>query len=313
MKIAFFGTPEFSWEILSGILEYSELEIVLVVSQPDKQVWRKKELKNTPVKNVAIHFNIEVLQPEKIKKNTEFIEKLKSLELDFIVVVAYGKIIPQDILDIPKYGCINIHGSLLPKYRGASPVQAAIKSGERETWLTTMYMSKGMDEGDMLLKAKVDIDIMDTSEDIFKKFIQIGPELLLRTLREIFLWDLTWTPQNKMEATYCWKMSKEDGEVFFQKQISKEIYDSYRAYIPWPGIFSFYEGKRCLFEEIKLCNEVVLWVYPGEVVSTGKKIWVVCHDWKMLEIKRVKFEGGKSMDIVSFVNGNKSFLKYVFQ
>jgi len=192
MKIAFFGTPDFAWKILSWILEYSEIECVLVVSQPDKSVGRKRELSPTPVKQVAIDSGIEVIQPEKLGPSLNSLPKgemwsqdvLQNLDLDFIVVVAYGKIIPQAILDIPKYGCINIHGSILPKYRWASPVQSAIKDGLSETWLTTMFMSAGMDEGDILKIAKVEIDKVDTSEDIFKKFVHIGPELLVNTLTE---------------------------------------------------------------------------------------------------------------------------------
>lgn len=313
MKIAFFGTPEFAWNILSWILEYPEINTSLVVSQPDKPVWRKRELFPTPVKQVALDARIEVIQPEKIKTNLEFHDYLKSLELDFIVVVAYGKIIPQAILDIPKYWCINIHGSILPAYRGASPVQAAVKDGLSQTWLTTMYMSAGMDEWDMLKVATVDIDNVDTSEDIFKKFVDVWPELLVETLKEIMSWDLTWTPQNHDKATHCWKISREDGEVFFEKQTAQEIYDTFRAYTPWPGIYSFYEGKRFVLEEITFNNETTPWFMPGEVIKNEKKIWIVCSDKKILEIQRVKLEGKKSMDCVSFVNGNREVIWYIFK
>ena len=345
MKIAFFGTPEFAWNILSGILEYSEIECKLVVSQPDKQIWRKKELQHTPVKQIALDAKIEVIQPEEIKKNVEFHKYLKLLDLDFIVVVAYGKIIPQAILDIPKYGCINLHGSLLPKYRGASPVQAAIKAGETETWLTTMYMSKGMDEWDILLQAKVDIDIVDISPDIFKKFVHIGPELLVRTLREVISGDLVWIPQDDTLSTHCGKISREDGEVFFQKQACKEIYDTYRAYTPWPGIFTYYEGKRFVLEEVMLHRTTahpvlqkqdiplyereqiespssremsvgqreLSWVQKGHFIKlTKNRYGIICSDQELLEILSVKLEGKKSVDITSFVNGNRDIIGYVF-
>lgn len=316
MKIAFFGTPEFAWKILSWILEYSEIDIILVVSQPDKAVGRKRELQMTPVKKVAINAKIEVMQPEKIKKNTEFHAYLRKLDLDFIVVVAYGKIIPQVILDIPKYGCINIHGSLLPKYRWASPVQAAVKDGLTQTWLTTMYMSAGMDEWDILLQAKVDVDIVDTSLHVFKKFVQIGPELLVQTLREIVSWNLIWTPQNDDESTHCGKINREDGEVFFQKQSCKEIYDTYRAYTPWPGIFTFYEGKRFVLEEVSLYKtkeeDELNWSIWECIKISKNRFWMICSDKKILEIQRVKLEGKKSMDVVSFVNGNREVLWYQF-
>ena len=274
MKIAFFGTPEFAGNILEGILKFSEIEIVLVVSQADKAVWRKKELQSTAVKKIALENGIEVMQPEKLKitqswilslpeekgatkfsKTAEdFHEDLKKWELDFIVVVAYWKIIPTSILDIPKFGCINLHGSILPKYRWASPVQASVKAWDAETWLTTMYMSKWMDEGDMLLTEKVVIEADDTSLDIFEKFSEVWPELLRKTLTWVVSWELKWIPQNHGTATYCWKISREDGEVFFQKQNSQEIYNIYRAYTPWPGIYTWYEGKRLVLEEVQLYN-----------------------------------------------------------
>ena len=171
MKIAFFWTWEFSKNILKNILESKNpLEVKLIVSQADKPIWRKKEIIPTPVKTLALEKNIEILQPEKLKNNEDFFEKLKSLDLDFIVVVAYGKIIPKDILDIPKFSCINIHGSLLPLYRWASPIQESIKNWDKKTWLTIMYMSEWMDEWDMLAKKEVNIDILDKTPDIFRKF-----------------------------------------------------------------------------------------------------------------------------------------------
>lgn len=312
MKIAFFGTPQFAWEILSGILEYPEIDCVLAVSQPDKAVWRKREYIHTPVKQVALNHTIEVLQPEKIKKNTDFHNYLRSLDLDFIIVVAYGKIIPKEILKIPKYGCVNIHGSILPKYRGASPVQAAIKDWETETWLTIMYMSEGMDEGDMLSVGKVKVDNVDTSQDIFKKFIDIGPKLLVSTLKWVISWSITWTPQHDVEATYCGKISRGDGQISFTTQSAKKIYDTYRAYTPWPGIYTFYNDKRFVLEQVSLSD--MQWNTPGEFIKIWKSSYgITCADKKILELQRVKLEGKKSMDIVSFVNGNNGILNFIFK
>jgi len=316
MKIAFFWTPEFAGNILSWILTFWEVEVSLVVSQPDKASGRKKEFLPTAVKQIALDAGIEVSQPEKIKKNLEFHEQLKSLDLDFIVVVAYGKIIPKEILDIPKYWCINIHGSILPKYRWASPVQACVKDWQLETWLTTMYMSEGMDEWDILKIGKVSIDKVDTSVDIFKKFTDIWPELLIDTLKEIVSWNLKWIPQDESEATYCWKISREDGEVFFEKQSCAEIYNTYRAYTPWPGIYTFYEWKRLVLEEMSLFNESDIDISGniGEFIKISKnRYWVICWDEKVLEVHTVKLEGKKSMDAMSFVNGNKGVAWYIFQ
>lgn len=322
MKIAFFGTPDFAGKILSWILEYSKIDCKLIISQPDKQFGRKKELRKTPVKLVWENNNIEVLQPEKIKPSLnsfpkgemELHEKLKSLELDFIVVVAYGKIIPKAILDIPKYGCINIHGSILPKYRWASPVQSAIKAGEKETWLTTMYMSEGMDEWDILKIAKFSVDNIDTSEDIFQKFVSIWPQLLIETLQEVQTGELQWMPQNHKDATYCGKISREDGEVFFQTQLAWEIYNTYRAYIPWPGIYTYYEEKRLVLEKVKYLEWESIGQIPWTFIKISKNRYgIVCSDRNILEILWVKPEGKKSMDIQSFVNGNIQVVGFEFQ
>lgn len=317
MKIAFFWTPQFAADILSGILMFPEMDVKVVVSQPDMPVGRKQEILVTPTKFVAQKNNLGVKQPEKLKKNKEFEGFLKSLNLDFIVVVAYGKIIPKSILDIPKYGCINIHGSLLPKYRGASPVQACLKNGDRETWLTTMYMSEGMDEWDILKIAKIDIDILDTSETLFQKFVEIWPGLLWETLQEIQGWFLVWTPQNHQNATYCSKISKEDGEISFQRQTVQEIHNLFRAYTPWPGIHTFYEGKKLALEA---CGLSFTWensssepMPVGSFLKLSKNRYgIICADTKIIEVIQVKLEGKKSMDVQSFVNGNKNILNYIF-
>ena len=320
IKIAFFGTPSFAWNILAWTFKHFEIDIVLVVSQPDKVVGRKRELQVTPVKQVAFDAGIEVLQPERLKTDTVFLSKLESLKLDFIVVVAYGKIIPKSILDIPKYGCVNIHGSILPKYRGASPVQAAVKSGDSETGITIMFMSEWMDEGDILQIEKVSIDEDDTSPDIFKKFTDIWPKLLIYTLQKVQSWDILGTPQNDSLATYCGKISREEGEVFFQKQSAQEIYNTYKAYTPWPGIFTYFHWKRFVIEDCCFSDvwdferdyewELVIWKF----IKINKKHYaIICNDKKFLVLKNVKLEGKKSMDIVSFVNGNREVLEYIFQ
>jgi len=271
----------------------------------------------TPVKQFAIDHGIEVRQPKglKIKPDSvgeELLKELQSLELDFIVVVAYGKIMPIEILDIPKYWSINLHGSILPLYRWASPIQASIKAWDRKTWLTTMYMSAGMDEGDILKIEEVSIWPDENTLDIFAKFSEIGPSLMIHTLQSIVSWELTWTPQIDTDATYCWKISKEDGRVSFQNQSSQGIYNTFRAYTPWPGIFTDYKWKKFTIEDCKLWEETL--EKPGSVVRLDKKtIWVVWNDQKLLILKQVKLEWKKSMDIQSFVNGNRDFLDFVFE
>ncbi|MCH2188548.1 methionyl-tRNA formyltransferase, partial [Candidatus Gracilibacteria bacterium] len=249
MKIAFFGTGDFSKNILADIYKKENIEIVCVVSQPDKPVGRKKILKPTPVHIFANENNIDLFQPKKLKepiqnpppnlppiKGEGYLDDyLKSLDLDFIIVVAYGKIIPKSILDIPKYGCMNIHGSILPAYRGASPIQASIRDGNTKTGLTIMYMSEGMDEGDILKTQEVEIGPDDTSIDIFQKFEEIGPDLLIQTLDGVIQGKIDGIHQDDPQATYCGKISKEDGKIDFHTLSAKEIYARARAYTPWPG------------------------------------------------------------------------------
>jgi len=223
MKIAFFGTGKFSKNILSDILKYKDIDVTVVVSQPDKPVWRKRTLEKTPVKVLALDNNIEILQPNKLKWNTEFFDKLKNL--DFIIVVAYWKIVPNEVLNAPKYGCINMHWSILPYYRWASPIQEAIKSWDTKTWLTIMYMSEWMDEWDILNIKEVDITKDNKTEDVFEKFENIWPALLYKTLNDILNWKLKWIKQINDNATYCSKINKEDWEIKFKNMSSQEIYN----------------------------------------------------------------------------------------
>ena len=321
MKIAFFWTWDFSKNILKNILKSEKkVEIKLIVSQADKPIWRKKEILPTPVKSLALDEKIEVLQPEKLKENKDFFEKLKSLDLDFIVVVAYGKIIPKEILEIPKFWCINIHWSLLPLYRGASPIQESLKNWDEKTWLTIMFMSEGMDEWEMLAKKEVILDILDKTPNVFKKFENFGAKLLLETLEQVISWNLKWEKQDEKNATYCSKIEKKDWEVDFKKETAFEIYNKFRAYFPWPWIYSFYKWKKlsiedCFFEEIDLDDEEFS---PWDVIEIENEhweknyqIWIICKKW-VLTLKTIKLEGKNSTDIKSFLNWNKDFLDYSF-
>lgn len=326
MKIAFFWTWEFSKNILSWILNYSppargELEggikVLVVVSQPDKTIWRNKTLTKTKIKEFSEDNNIEILQPETLKNNKELIEKLKWL--DFIVVVAYWKIIPKEILDLPKYWCINIHWSILPKYRWASPIQEAIKNWDKKTWLTIMFMSEKMDEWDILNIKEIDINEFDTTKDIFKKFEEIWPSLLINTLNWIIKWNIKQIKQEQLKSTYCQKITKNDWEIFFSKQKANEIFNKYRAYNSWPWIFTYYNWKKLNIEECCFSN---IWDFeknysqeliPWKILKIDKKnFWVVCFDKKIIILKQIKLEWKKTMDINSFINWNQNFLNYKF-
>lgn len=310
MKIAFFWTWDFSRNILENILKHEKSpEIKLVVSQSDKPVWRKMILTETPVKILAKEKNLEVLQPEKLRNNEDFFEKLRSLDLDFIVVVAYGKIIPKEILEIPKFGCINIHWSLLPAYRWASPIQESLKNWDKSTWLTIMYMSEWMDEWDMLSKKEIIIDIVDKTPDIFKKFENFWADLLLNTLEKIISWEIVAEKQDESKATYCSKIEKKDWEINFKEESAFEIYNKFRAYTPWPWIYTFYNWKKFSIEDCFFLEKNFSEIW--KVIKIENEIWIICKSWVLI-LKSVKLEWKKSMDIKSFLNWNKDFLDYNF-
>jgi len=320
MRIAFFGTGEFSKNILEDLLKDYRVEVELVVSQPDKPVWRKKILEKTAVKILAEQNNIEVLQPEKLWKNNEFLDYLDSLELDFILVVAYWKIVPERVLKSAKYWAINLHWSILPKYRWASPIQEAIKNWDTKTGLTVMYMSKWMDEWDILEIKEVEIEENDKTKDIFRKFEEFWAELAVDVMEKIVEWKINPIQQNNDKASYCSKISKEDWEIDFKEQDWEEIYNKFRAYNPWPGIFTFYKWKKFNIEDCELKTSPLAPLLKGEgeiplwkVLKLSKKeIWIVCKNKKILLLKQVKLEWKKSMDIISFINWNKDFLDYKF-
>jgi methionyl-tRNA formyltransferase len=309
MKIVFFWTAWFSANILEWLIEDDCIEVDFVVSQEDKPVGRKKILEETAVKKIAKSLGIKVLQPLRLKEDTSIWEISK--DIDFFVVVAYGKIIPQHILDIPKYGCINLHGSILPKYRWASPVQESLKNGDMKTWLTTMYMSAWMDEGDILEIEEVTIENNDTQVDIFGKFELIWSRLIVSTLKKIEEKSIVAKKQDDALATYCLKISKLDWKVIFTKESSSDIYNKFRAYTPWPWIFSFFKKKKFAIIECYVDDEWNTWnIWEG--VKIWKKIWIVCLDKQILFIEKIKLEWKGTMDILDFINGNPDFIWYKF-
>lgn len=311
MRIGFFGTPTLARDVLLDILTASDMEVVFVVTNPDKPWGRDQIMKSTPVHELANEHHIPVLTPTKIREDWEFIEALRSYKCDYFVVVAYGRILPLELLNIPKKKSINIHGSILPKYRWASPIQSALLHGEKETWVTIMEMSEGMDEGDILKIRTISIDPRETSETLFEKFSTISGPTLIQTLRELETWGITPLPQNHKEATYCKKIEKENGLIDWSRS-AKEIYHMWQAFTPWPGIYSIFEDKRLLLESVFFIDESLRWEKPGTVIrlDTGS-IGIVCSEW-ILTLDQVKLEWKKSQNIKDFVNGNQRFLHYNF-
>lgn len=318
MKIAFFWTWDFSKNILASILTNTSVEVALVVSQPDKHIGRKKILTPTPVKILAEEKNIPVLQPEKLRNNVEFFDSLKKLNLDFIVVVAYGKIVPNEVLEAPKYACINIHWSILPLYRWASPIQEAVKNWDPKTGFTIMYMSEWMDEWDILKIHEVEINRDDSTQDIFEKFQESAAEVLIHTLKSVISWEIVWVKQDESKATYCSKIDKEDGQIDFNNS-AVSIYNQHKAYKIWPGIFTQYNNKKfsiesCDFIDCEILEEWVFEIWDILEYSHEWKnsVWIACSSW-ILILKEIKLEWKKTMDINSFINGNKDFLDYNFK
>lgn len=312
MKIAFFWTGDFSKNILEWILKYKNIEVCLLVSQPDKPVWRKKILEKTQVRLFSEESDLSILQPNNLKNNLEFLEKLRFLDLDFAVVVAYWKIIPKNLLDIPKFGFINIHWSILPNYRWASPIQEAIKKWDTETGLTIMQMSAWMDEWNIFEIKKLEILQNDKTEDIYKKFEDIWAKLLINTLEKIVSSKIKSFPQDNEKATKCSKILKEDWKIDFLTEKAEDIYNKYRAYYPWPGIYCYYKQKKFNIEKCSFLNETGFSFKKWSIIKNEKKIAIVCWDKKLLILEQIKLEWKKSMNILSFINWNRDFLDYKF-
>lgn len=235
--------------MLEDLIADENIEVAFVVSNPDKPFGRDQEMRPTPVKELALKEHIPVFTPEKVRNNTEFLDTIRGYDCDYFIVVAYGKILPVELLEIPKKMCINVHGSILPKYRGASPIQSALLHGDTETGVTIMQMSEGMDEGDMIFVEKIEITKNDTSETLFQKFAEISGKTLIHALWKLKKGELKPIPQDPALATYCTKIEKEDGLIDWS-QSAKEIYQKWQAYTPWPGIYTMYDGKRLLLEII---------------------------------------------------------------
>ena len=300
MRVIFMGTPDFAVPSLEALL--TKHEVVLVVTQPDKPKGRGKKMVPTPVKACALEHGIPVLQPEKVKE-PEFVEQLRSYEPDLIAVTAFGQILSEPILEMPKYGCINVHGSLLPKYRGAAPMQWSIIDGEKVTGITTMYMAKGPDSGDMLLKAEVEITDEDTFATIHDKMAVTGANLLLDTLDQLEAGTLERIPQDHDAATYAPMITKETGHIDWSKN-RQDIINLIRGLNPVPAAYTIYEE-----EVLKIFGAVISDVQAddaanGEIVAVVKKGFVVkCGDGCLL-ITEVQARGGKRMMTDAYLRGH---------
>lgn len=300
MNIVFMGTPDFAVPSLEALIK--EFGVKAVYTQPDRPKGRGKKLAFSPVKEVAVANNIEVLQPEKIRNDVEAIEYLKSLKPDFIIVVAFGQILPKEVLDIPKYGCINLHGSLLPKYRGAAPIQWSVINGEKVAGNTTMLMDVGLDTGDMLLTNEVEVSKFMTAGELYEELKLSGAGLLVETIKKVVEGKITPIKQNDEESTYAPMLNKEIAKIDWNKS-AEEIHNHIRGMNPWPIATTIYDDKvmkvyESDFESSKSTKE------PGVILKADKKGIVVSTKEGNLIIKKLQFPNGKPLMVEQFINGN---------
>ncbi|WP_066873244.1 methionyl-tRNA formyltransferase [Clostridium mediterraneense] len=300
MNIVFMGTPDFAVPSLKALID--EFGVKAVYTQPDRPKGRGKKLAMSPVKEVAVENNITVFQPNSLRKEPEAVEALKSLEPDFIIVVAFGQILPKEVLDIPKYACINLHGSLLPKYRGAAPIQWSVINGEKIAGNTTMLMDVGLDTGDMLLKDEVEITRYMTSGELYEKLKNRGANLLVETIKKMQKGEITPIKQNDEESCYAPMLNKEMAKIDWNKS-AEVIHNHIRGLNPWPVATTQYEDKTMKiyesdFEEGKSDKEV------GTIVEVNKKGIKVATSNGVLIIKKLQFPNGKPLMVQDFLNGN---------
>lgn len=305
IKVVFMGTPDFAKESLVKLVE-SGFNVIGCFTNPDKPAGRGMKVAYSAVKEYALLKNIPVFQPNKLRDNIEVLETLKGLEPDFLVVVAYGKILPQEILDVAKYGSINVHGSLLPKYRGAAPMQWSIINGDKTTGITTMYMDAGMDTGDMLLKDEIKIEENDDFESIHDKLKVVGANLLIKTLDELVTGNLKGIKQSN-DFSIAPMISKEMTKIDFNKN-SKEIYNFVRGLSPYPGTYmECGDGKKFKVYKVQYVEDVCFEesINNGDIIYLSKDgLHIKCNNGyvKILEIQPLN---SKRMNIVAFMNANR--------
>ena len=301
MNIVFCGTPKFAVPALRALVENS-FEVRLVVSQPDRPAGRGLTTVPTPVKQAAAEFNLPVIQPAKIKSNPEFRAQLEQLQPDAIVVVAYGRIIPQWMLDLPRFGNINVHASLLPKYRGAAPIQWAIARGETVTGVTTMRLDAGLDTGDMLLQRELPILPEDTAETLAPKLAELGGPLLIETLCGLESSVVLPMQQDASQATLAPILTKEDGRIDWNRTCV-ETWNRLRGFTPWPGAFVTFRGKNLNIWRAVPAASGTEPLAPSQLHAQGEHLYAGCGENTVLEILELQVEGKKRMSAKDFVNG----------
>ena len=304
MKIVFMGTPDFAKESLEAVYNAGH-EVLAVVTNPDRPKGRGMKLVASPVKEFAIEKNLKIYQPEKVRKNVEFIEEIKKLEPDVICVVAYGKILPQEILEIPKLGCINVHGSLLPKYRGAAPIQWAVLNGDKTTGVTTMYMDVGMDTGDMILKEETEIGENETTGELWDRLAQIGAKLLVKTLEQVENGTAPRIPQGT-DFTIAPMLDKEMSKIDWDNKTAREIKNLVRGLNSIMGTYSYLDGKKIKFWKVDALPNDNSNAENGAVIKVDSKdgLYIKAKDG-IIKVLEIQGENAKRMSVQDFLRGNK--------
>ena len=312
MLLVFCGTPRFAVPTLEKLVEAGH-SVVLVVTQPDRPRGRGLDVAVSPVKEAAIRLGIAVLQPGTIRNNDEFRSQLAAIRPDAIIVVGYGRIIPQWMIDLPRLGNLNLHASLLPKYRGAAPIQWAIANGESVTGVTTMRIDAGLDTGDVLMQREIAIGGEDTAETLGPKLASIGADLMVETLRGLENGQVRPTPQDHAQATLAPILKKEDGRMDFTRS-ARDLFNRLRGFQPWPGAFTMFKGKTLQVHRAQPWQHTVK-LTPGELAVEGTRLFVGCGDGhskgrgkdkntdRALELIEIQVEGKRRMTAQEFING----------
>ena len=308
MRILFCGTPQFAVPALKHLLAQTDFEIISVITQPDRPRGRGNEVSFSPVKETALAANIPVHQPEKIRAPGAQ-DLLQKLSPDCIVIIAYGQIIPARLLTIPKFGWINLHASLLPKYRGAAPINWAIVNGETRTGATTMRIDAGMDTGDMLLQRELEIGPAETAPELARRLSEAGAPLMVETLRGLAAGAIAPRPQDHSKVTLAPILKKEDGHIAWTRT-AQEIYNRMRGFTPWPGAYITFRGQTCHLWGVPVFKEAgtglsfhAAGAVPGTLFVEGKNVLVSCGGTTFLRIITVKREGRKEVSAPEFANG----------
>jgi methionyl-tRNA formyltransferase len=301
MRLVFCGTPQFAVPTLEALLNAGHT-VELVLSQPDRASGRGLEVQFSPVKQFALDRGLTLTQPEKIRNNPELQEELIRLAPEAIVVVAYGRLIPPWMLALPRYGNLNLHASLLPKYRGAAPIQWAVANGESETGVTTIRIDEGLDTGDMLLQEGVAISPDQTAVELSPILAAVGADLMVRTISGLSEGTLQAKPQDASAATLALILQREDGRIDWSRPAA-EIYNRWRGFQPWPGTFTVFRGKKLSVHSMRVSEARGSADVSGTLARSGNRLMATCGEGTRLELLELQYEGKRRMPVEAFLNG----------